>query len=154
MGKTATTIIFVVILVGMLVLAFFLQGWRARRSPLGKVLRIFKDMQYDGKLIESFPSGAPARRFRTAAWARYKKAVSFLPEELWVELDRIFGDIDEINARIDAALKLGSGGYVGEADAGQLRAPLAAAAEKLRQWIYDNMNNPEYLPKKWGFFRW
>jgi hypothetical protein len=65
----------------------------------------------------------------------------------------LFESIDEINANIDTARKHGSPGFLSVGEVAKLKAPLASCGEKLQEWVYANMNNPEYLPKKRGIFR-
>ncbi len=154
MGQTTTTIIFILIIFGMLGLTVFLQTWRMSRSPLGKVLGIFKDVKFNEKLNENFNAGGNAGRFRTAAWNKHKKSVGFLPEEMLLDMDKLFGEIGEINARVDEAAKLGSRGYAGNYDTGKMRTNLVDMREKLREWLQSNMYNRDYHPKKLGFFRW
>jgi hypothetical protein len=39
-------------------------------------------------------------------------------------------------------------------DLSRLKAPLAQSQQQLREWVQENMQNPEYLPKqRRGLFR-
>ena len=154
MGQTATTVIFVLAIIGMLVLTMILQGWRTNRSPLGKVINIFKDVKHNEKLTGNTVAGNVDSRFRTAAWDRHKESVGFLPEELLSLLGKLFTEMGEINRQIDESTKLGSRGYAGGYNSSRLQTNLADAREKLREWIQANMNNRDYLPKKIGLFKW
>jgi hypothetical protein len=154
MGQTATTVIFVLVIIGMLVLTIILQGWRTNRSPMGKVIKIFKDVKYNEKLTESTVAGNAGSRFRTASWDRHKESVGFLPEELLSLLGKLFAEMEEINRQIDESTKLGSRGYAGGFNSSRLQTNLADAREKLREWIQANIYNRDYLPKKIGLFRW
>jgi hypothetical protein len=153
MGHTTTTILFVLVIAGMLGLTVFLQSWRTSRSPLGKVLGIFKDLKYNEKLNDAYNSNGAATRFRTSAWDKHQNAVRFLPEGIFSDLGKLFGEIREINGQIDETVKMGTRSYIGGYDANKLQTNLADTRERLRQWIQENMYNRNYLPKKYGFFR-
>ncbi|MCK4863695.1 MAG: hypothetical protein KAS25_05320 [Dehalococcoidales bacterium] len=153
MGELSSTIIIGVALVLLMVLSVFLQGFRTRRSPIGKVVGIASSVRHNENLCENHSENRSIGRFKTSAWDKHRESVDFLPEELRTELSNVFESITELNVTIDTSRRLGSTGYVSAADIERLKAPLASCKDKLQEWVYANMNNPEYLPKKRSIFR-
>ena len=154
MSDTNSIVIFGVAMFLLLVLSLLIQAWRTRRSPMGKVVGIASSVRHNMKLCDNFSYDRSIGRFKTAAWDKHKGAVVFLPEGLRAELAGVFGEITEINERIDAARKYSSDSYMASIDVSKLKGPLASCREKLQAWVYENMNNPEYLPKRRSLFRW
>lgn len=153
MGDLGSTILIGVALVLLLGLSVVLQGFRTKRSPLGKVVGIASDVRYNEKLCNSFSENRSVGRFKTGSWDKNRGSVDFLPEELMTELSKLFETIAEINVNFDTAKKHGSASYMGAVDVEKLKAPLASCKERLQEWVYANMNNPDYLPKKRSLFR-
>lgn len=152
MGGVGSAILIIVILVLALVLALGLQFWRVGRSPMGKVVRITNNIKFDEKLSREF-GYTRVRKFKTGAWLKNKEDVSFLPEDLLIDLDELFYQLDETNYRIDSAMKFKSNSYLISIDADRLAEPLKECRDRLQAWITENMNNPEYLPRKRSIFR-
>jgi hypothetical protein len=152
LGGAGSTVLIIVVLVLGIALSFGLQFWRMSRSPMGKVLRITSNIKFDEKLSREF-GYSRVRKFKTGAWMKNKEAVGFLPEGLIVEMDKLFYQLAEINDRIDSAMKFRSNSYLASIDADQLTEPLSECRDQLQGWITENIHNPEYLPKKYGFFR-
>lgn len=153
MNDFTSTILIGVALVALLVLSIVVQGWRTRRSPMGKVVRIASSVRHNEKLCLNYDSDQGMSRFKTDAWEKHKESVDFLPVELRNDLSDVFEQIVELNVTIDTSRKLGSTGYVSPGDVDKLKEPLASCKEQLQEWVYANMNNPEYLPKKRGIFK-
>lgn len=154
MSETNSIILFGVAMFLLLVLSLAIQALRTKQSPMGKVVGIVSSLRHNIKLCDNFSYDRSIGRFKTAAWDKHKGSVGFLPEGLRAELSGVFEEIGEINERIDAARKYGSDSYMASIDVSKLKAPLAACREKLQAWVYENMHNPEYLPKKRSLFRW
>lgn len=154
MSDTNSIVLFGVALFMLLVLSLVIQAWRTRRSPMGKVVGIVSSVRHNMKLCDNFRYDRSIGRFKTVAWDKHKEAVGFLPEGLRTELSGVFEEIAEINESIDAARKYGSDSYMSAIDVSKLKAPLASCKEKLQAWVYENMNNPKYLPKRRSLFRW
>jgi len=153
LSNLVSTILIGVALVLVLVLAVVLQGWRTRRAPIGKVVGIASDVRHNEKMCQNYDEGHVPGRFRTGAWDKHREKVDFLPDELRSNLTDLFEQVSELNVTIDTARKLGSTGYISPGDVERLQAPLTSCMEKLQEWVYANMNNPAYLPKKHGIFR-
>jgi hypothetical protein len=153
LNDTNSLIILGVALFLMLILSMGIQAWRTRRSPMGRVVGIASDLRYDRKLGERISSGGNVARFKTANWEKNNAKVDFLPEELRAELAKLFAAIGEINSTIDAARMHGSRSYMGSMDIDKLLEMIVPCQEKIQNWVYENMNNPEYFPKKRGFLR-
>ena len=153
MNDTNSIIILGVALFLMLILSVGIQGWRTRRSPMGRVVGIAADLRYDRKLCEKIRGGGPVARFKTGNWDKHNQRVEFLPAGLRDELAKLFESIGEINATIDASRRHGSRSYMGSISIDKLLEMITPLQEQIQSWVYENMNNPEYLPKKRGFMR-
>jgi hypothetical protein len=145
---------FILAIVALLAASIGLQIFRTRRAPLGRVLQIFANVRYAEKLRQEFSDSRKVRKFRVNGWEKNKRKVLFLPEELRTELDGLFGDLADINIKIDTAMKFRSDAYLVTIDVNKLEQPLASCKEKLQKWVQANMRNPEYLPRRIGLFRW
>jgi hypothetical protein len=149
-----STLLIIIAMVLLLALSMAIQFFRTRKAPMGRVIGIFNNVKYNEKLSQNFRYSRSVGRFKTGAWDKYRDAIGFLPEELRAELSKVFEKIAEINGRIDAARKFKSDSYMAAVEADALIAPLASCREQLQKWIYANVNNPEYLPKRRSLFRW
>lgn len=153
MNDSNSLIILGVAMVLMLVLNMAIQAFRTRRSPMGRVIGIASDLRYNRKLCERISEGGDIARFKTAGWDRNSEKVDFLPGELRADLTKLFEATSEVNGTIDASRMHGSKSYMGSMDADKLLEKIVPCQEKIQEWVYENMNNPEYLPKKRGFMR-
>ena len=137
----------------MLVLSIGLQILRTRRAPLGRVIGILANVKHNERLCENFSFHRSIGKLKAGAWHKNKGKIEFLPGELQTTLVELFEMVDEVNERIDAAVKYKSDSYMAAVDVDKLKPPLATCREQLQEWVYANMNNPEYLPKKRSLFR-
>lgn len=155
MDGVGSTVLFGVVMFLLLGMAVGIQIWRTRRAPLGKVVSILSSIRYNQKLCANFSYHRSVGRMKAKAWEKHRDRVTFLPDELYDELSKLFDKVAEINENIDAAIKHQSDSYMSAVDVDRLEAPLETCREQLQAWIYENMNNPAYLPKKRSLFqRW
>jgi len=75
LGNLGSTILIGVALVLLLVLSVFLQAFRTRRSPIGKVVGIASNLRHNEKLCNNFSYDRSIGRFKTAAWDKNRKSV-------------------------------------------------------------------------------
>ena len=153
MNGLVTNILIGVAMVLLLGLSIFLQIVRTRRAPLGRVVGILSSVKYNTKLCENFSYHRSIGRLKAKAWEKNRDTVVFLPQGLMDDLAKLFEMVAEVNERIDAAIRYKSDSYMAAIEIDKLKAPLANCQEKLTEWVYENMNNPEYLPKKRSLFR-
>jgi hypothetical protein len=153
LNDTNSIIILGVALFLMLILSMVIQGWRTRRSPMGRVVGIAADLRYNRKLCEKISGGGPVARFKTGNWDKHRERIEFIPGELRDELAKLFESIEEINSTIDASRTHGSRSYMGSISIDKMLEMILPLQEQIQNWVYENMNNPEYLPKKRGFLR-
>ena len=153
LNDTTSIIILGAALFLMLILSMAIQGWRTRRSPMGRVVGIASDLRYNKKLCEKIDSGGDVARFKTGHWDKNSQKVDFVPEELRAELAKLFEAIREINSTVDASTAHGSKSYMGSINIDTLLAMIVPLQEQIQNWVFENMNNPEYLPKKRSFLR-
>ncbi len=150
LSETWMTVLLVVLMVGLLVANVFLGKRKAEKAPMGKVVSVLSDIRHNQKIVQTFNFHWQTKRFKTGGWRRNSTKITFLPEDLWISLDKIFDLIDDYNQRIDIAKKSRSDSYMAGIDVDRLKAPLDGAAERLREWVQVNMTNPEYAPKRRG----
>jgi len=148
LGEWGTNIILVIIVLLFLVFNIYVRSKKTGKTPLGRVVNIFAELNHNEKLVENFSFQAGAKRFRTGAWKGNSNKVDFLPYELRVLISQVFEMCEEVNGRIDAARKFKSTSYMAGIDVDKLKAPLAKSKQQLQEWLQENMQNPEYMPKK------
>ena len=136
----------------MLGLAIFLQMFRMRRAPLGRVVSILSSVKHNERLCENFSFHRSIGRMKASAWQKNKDRVDFLPQELWTMLSELFELVGEVNEMIDAAIRHKSDSYMAAIDVDKLKMPLSTCREQLQEWVYENMHNPDYLPKRRSLF--
>jgi hypothetical protein len=132
----------------------FVKIRRSMKAPLGRVALILAAINSNEKLVDNFGFHRGTGRMKTGPWKKNKDKVDFLPQELRMMLEHTFEMSEEINDRIDAARKFKSDSYMAGIDVSKLREPLAESKLQLQEWLQENMQNPEYQPKKRrGIFR-
>jgi hypothetical protein len=154
LSETVVNILFVIVVILLLVLSIYIRIRRVKRSLLGRVASILVDLNKNQKLMDNFSFHHAVKGFRTSAWKKNRDRVTFLPQELLKTLSQVFEICEEINDRINSAKKFKSDSYMASIDLSRLKAPLAQSQRQLREWIQENMQNPDYLPKRRrGLFR-
>ena len=152
MNGWVTNILIGVVLFLMLGLSIGLQIVRMRRAPLGRVVGILSNVKHNERLCESFGFHRSIGRMKVSAWRKNKDRVEFLPQELRTRLSQLFEMVGEVNEMIDAAIRHKSDSYMAAIDLDKLKTPLATCKEQLQEWVYENMHNPDYLPKRRSLF--
>ena len=151
LGESGNVIL--IILIGVVIVVnIFIRKRRAEKTPLGGVAGILSEVNNNLKLTEAFSFHRGARKFQTGSWKRNKDKIDFLPVELLNTLSKAFEMSEDVNERIDAARKYGSDSYMAAIDVDKLKEPLAKSKQGLQEWLQENMQNPEYAPKRRGLF--
>jgi hypothetical protein len=148
LNATIINIIVWVLLVGVLVLNIFIKIRRSIKAPLGRVALILAALNRNEKLVDNFGFHQGADKLKTGAWTKNKDKVDFLPQELRMTLSHAFEMSEEVNDRINTARKFKSDSYMAGIDVSKLKEPIAKSKQQLQEWIQDNMQNPEYQPKR------
>ena len=148
MSKMVLDILFGVLIAGVLALYIFLRSRNSMGTPLGRAASIMTDLNHNEKLVENFDPHRRAGKFKTGAWRKNRDKVDFLPLELRMALSQVFEMSEEVNERIEAARRFKSDSYMAGIDVSKLKAPLAKSKEQLREWLQENMQNPEYMPQR------
>jgi hypothetical protein len=148
LSETTITIILVLLLIGALGLNIFVKFRRLKKTPLGRAASILIDINRNEKFMENFSYHHGIGRMRTGAWKKNKDKVDYLPQELRMKLAQLFEMSEQVNERIDAARKFKSDSYMAGIDLSKLKAPLATSKQQLQDWLQENMQNPEYQPKR------
>jgi hypothetical protein len=138
----------ILLLIAALALNVFVKYRRSKKTPLGNVASILIDINRNEKNLENFNYSQQAKKMKTGSWNSYKDKIDFLPQEIHMELGQTFEMCQEVNDRINAAKNYKSSSYMAGIDVSKLEVPLARCKEALQIWLQENMNNPEYQPKK------
>jgi hypothetical protein len=152
LSGTLQTVIIIALLILFLVASVFMQMFRARRSPLGRVIKIHEDIQRIEKFCNDPAYRRNTGRLSTKAWDKYRDKVEFLPAEIKQELTRLFDMVGEFNSDIDASNKINSDIIIATLNTEKIRIPVTSCLGKLKTWISENLHNRDYLPKKFGVF--
>ena len=147
-GEISTNVIFGIVIFLLLAFNIYIKSRRTGQTPLGRVARILGDVNRNETLIENFGHHGGSGKLKTGAWQSGKDKVDFLPQELRATLAKAFELSEEVNERIEAARKFKSDSYMAGIDVSKLKAPLARSKEQLQEWLQENMQNPEYMPKR------
>lgn len=86
-------------------------------------------------------------------WEEQQSNIDFLPEELRKDLADYFQIVGGVNQQIDAAVSNRQDNQSGYVDISKLHEPQLDIMHRLDKWIYANLNNPNYMPRKKGLFR-
>jgi len=152
MGETSINIILGIIIFLFLIFNVMFRKKRADKTPLGRVVGVFADVSKNEKMVENFGFHRGAGKLKTGSWQRNNGRIDFLPQELRMTLSRTFDMCAEVNERIEAARKFKSDSYMAGIDVSKLKEPLAKSKKGLSEWLQENMQNPEYMPKRRGLF--
>ena len=148
LGETGINILLGILIALLLVANFFFRKRKAEKTPLGKAVGIFSELRHNQKLTGTFSFHWGSKKFKTASWKRNNARIDFIPMEIRATLSKAFDMVEDVNQRIDAAKKYKSDSYMAAIDVDKLKVPLARGAEQLQIWLQENVNNPEFLPKR------
>ena len=152
LSGTVMNVILVILVVILLAANIYFRRRKEEKTPLGKVIRILYEVGHNQRTIESFEFHRGRKKFKAGGWKRNKDKVDFLPPELRATLSKAFEMAEEFNERINAAKKFGSDSYMVGIDTEKLKEPFAKSDRELREWLQENVQNPEYAPKRRGLF--
>ena len=147
-GDSGANVILVIVLGVIMVANIFFKKRKTESTPIGMVISIFSEVNHNENLAGDFGANRGAAKFRTGSWKRGRDKIDFLPQDLLSTIATAFNMVEEVNERIDAAKKFGSGSYLEGIDVSRLKAPLAKSKQGLQAWLEENMNKPEYAPPK------
>jgi hypothetical protein len=151
--ETTLNILLGILLLGALALNIYVKYRRSKKTPLGRVASILMDINHNEKFVDNFSYHRGFGKMKMSSWQKYKDKVDFLPQEMRMTLSQTFDMCEEVNERIDSARKFKSDSYMAGIDVSKLRTPLARSKEQLREWLQENLQNPEYQQKRrWGIF--
>ena len=151
-NQTTINILLGILIVLVLVANIYFKRRKMEKTPLGTVATMLMELESNYNLTESFSFHRGIQKFKTGSWNRNKDKIDFLPTELRNTVSKAFEMSEDVNERIDAARKYGSDSYMAGIDVGKLKGPIDKSREDLRVWLQENMDNPEYAPKRRGLF--
>ena len=151
-GETGVNIIFIAVIVLLMGASIYFRRRKTGKTPLGMVASLFSEVDYNQGITETFGFHWQSGKFKTGSWMMNRDKLDFLPQELLATLSEAFDMAEDFNQRIDAARKYKSDSYMAGIDVDKLKEPLAKSKQELQEWLQENMNNPEYAPKRRGLF--
>ena len=152
LNETALNIILGAAVLLLLVVNFFVKKRKMESTALGQIVTILDELRHNEKLTETFSFHHTIPKFRTSHWNKNRNRIDLVPIEIRVKLEKAFDLTEDANDRINAAKKSGSDSYMAGIDVGRMKEPIAVAEHQLREWLQENMDNPELQPKKRGMF--
>jgi len=152
LNETLMNILLGALIVILLVANFYFRKRKTDKSPLGMAVGIFSDVNKNLKLVENFSFHWQVGKLKDSNWQLNKDRVDFLPVDIKSTLSKTFDMVEEVNQRIEAAQRYKSNSYMAGIDIDKLKGPLARSKERLQEWIKENFQNPEYMPKRRGLF--
>ena len=152
MGETAANVILVVVLIGLLVANVYFKKRKGDDTPLGRAASILLEIHHNENQAANFNFHYGMRNFKTSNWKRYKDKIDYLPQELVQDLSQTFDMVEDVNQRINAARAYKSDSYLAGIDVSRLGPSLAKSKAQLQEWLQENLQNPEYAPKRRGLF--
>ena len=150
--ETTVNIILGIVIVAFMGVNIFVKRRKMEKTPLGAFAVMLAELDFNFKLIENFSFHRGIQKFKTGGWNRNKNKISVLPLEIQETVAKGFEMSEEVNERIVAARKFGSDSYMAGIDVSKLKEPIDKSRQALRAWLQENMDNPEYAPKRRGLF--
>ena len=153
LSSTASTLIIVGILLGVMVVVFIVQWRKTKRTPMGRVLSVQGNIKSNVRICKRFERKGVIKRLKTEDWEEQQGNIDFLPEELLKDIANYFREVGKVNQQIDAAVSNRLERQTGYVDASKLQKSQSDIISRLDKWVYANFNNPNYMPRKKGWFR-
>ncbi len=142
-------VILFVILAGI----FFIQMRRTQKSLMGRVLNIQGNIRSNIRVCNRFQKKGVIKRLKTEAWEKHHENVDFLPEDLREELAALFRAVGEVNQQIDVDVSQRLDNQADYVDVSKILEPQNDCFRRLDKWVFVNINNPNYMPRRKGWFR-
>jgi hypothetical protein len=153
LSSTASTLIIVGILLGIMAVVFIVQWRKTKRTPMGRVLCVQGNVRSNIRRCKRFEKKGVIKRLKTEDWDEQHSNIEFLPEELFKDLTEYFRIVGEVNQQISAAVSNKLENQTGYVDISRLQESQPDIMRRMDKWVYTNMNNPNYMPqKKKGLF--
>jgi len=152
LSETTINILLGLAVVLMLAVNFFVKKRKMENTALGRIVTILDELRHNEKAAETFSFHHTIQRFRTSHWNKSKDKIDYIPIEIRSRLEKAFDLAEDANERINAAKRHGSSSYMAGIDVDKMKQPISIADQILREWLQENMDNPELQPKKRGLF--
>jgi hypothetical protein len=86
LSSTASTLIIVGILLGIMAVVFIVQWRKTKRTPMGRVLSIQGNIRWNTRICKRFEKKGVIKKLKAEDWEEQRSNIGFLPEELYKEL--------------------------------------------------------------------
>jgi len=146
------TILPLIAIVLFIMFNFFIKRRTTEKTELGKIIAMLSEINHNLKIIDAFSFNLGVKKFKTGSWTRNQAKLDFLDERLRTNLTRAFGMTEEFNQNIDAARKHKSSSYLASIETDKLKEALTKSQQELGEWLNENKDKKELLPKKRGLF--
>ncbi|MFC1917759.1 hypothetical protein ACFLXH_03800 [Chloroflexota bacterium] len=148
LSETAINILMGALIFVLLLVNIYMRKRKNDEAPIGRAAGIFIDIDKNLKRMESFSFHWQTGKLNSKNWERNKNRIDFLPEEIRAGLANAFDMVEDINQRIESGRKYKSDSYMAGIDVSKLKMPLEKSKTQLQEWVQENMQNPEYQPKR------
>ena len=151
-GNIPETLIFIIVIFLFMLGSLFIKRRSMEKTELGKVVAILTEVNYNLKSLDTFSYNLQVKKLKTGSWARNRDKLEFLGNKLQSTLANAFGMAEEFNQRIVAARQHKSSSYLASIEAGKLKDAMTKSQQELGDWLTENRDKQEMLPKKRGLF--
>lgn len=152
LSETALNILFGIVIAIMIAVNYYVRKNKSGQSPLGRVVGIYADVNKNLKMLGNSELRWEAGKLKNGQWEKNKDKIDFVPLEIRQTVARAFVMVDDVNQRIADARRHKSSSYMAGIDMAKLREPLARSGEQLEAWLRENLQNPEFQPRRRGMF--
>lgn len=149
---TAYVIIIIAVLVGIIIARYVVITVRMKRSPLGHAIALFREVKHNRNVIRRIGYAQRLTLFMTGVWEVQKNDIKFLPEDLRKRLAALYENIYRINDEVQSSVEGKRESHLMSVNTDSVAEPLQQITRELDDWITRNVNNPDYAPKRLGFF--
>ena len=153
LSSTVSTLLIVGILLGVMAVVFIVQWRKTKQTPFGRVLLVQGDIRSNVRKCKRFEKKGTIKRLKTKDWDEQHDNIGFLPEDLYKGLTDYFKIVREVNQQIDTVENNRLENQTGYVDIGKLHETQSTIMQRLDKWVYSNYSNPNYMPRKKGWFR-
>ncbi len=135
-GNIGENIPFVLMIVGLILLQFFLRRRRSSETNPQEIAQsLLSEVKLNLRLAEVFTFHWQAKKFLTTNWQINKNKLDFLDQSLQGTLSDAFTIAEDFNQQIAAAKKYKSASYMASVDVGKLKGTLTKSEQGLEQWL-------------------
>ncbi len=152
MSEQVINILLIVVIVVLMIANIYFRRRRMEKWPMGKATVLYAELNSNKRKLNSVSNQRRYKKLKTGVWKRHRNKLDFMPKELQATLSDTYSAAEDYNKRLDESKRFGSSSYMAGVDMGRLKEPFDKSINELYAWIHDNLDKPEYQPKRRGLF--